>query len=96
MSALLSIILAMLLCPDVQRKAHAELDRVVGRDRFPEFSDQAAMPYLTAICKEVRVATDWLNALQDADANNLVVEMEPVGAVMYVPKSPDVDIYTNA
>ena len=45
--------LAMVLFPDVQAKAQAELDRVVGHERFPDFSDQQKMPYLAAICKEV-------------------------------------------
>jgi len=29
----------MLLNPEVQRKAHEELDAIVGRDRMPTFSD---------------------------------------------------------
>ena len=53
-SATLTTVLAMLLFPDVQAKAHAELDRVVGADRLPEFSDRSSMPYISAICKEVR------------------------------------------
>jgi hypothetical protein len=44
----------MILYPGIQQKAHEELDRVVGRDRFPEFNDQESLPYITAICKEVR------------------------------------------
>lgn len=43
----------MVLFPDVQKKAHEELDRVVGRDRLPEFADESSMPYLSAVCKEV-------------------------------------------
>ena len=45
----------MILFPEVQRKAHEELDRVVGKDRFPEFTDQNSLPYMTAVCQEVRV-----------------------------------------
>ncbi|GJE91858.1 cytochrome P450 [Phanerochaete sordida] len=51
-SATLTVILAMLLFPDIQAKAHAELDRVVSSDRFPDFSDQPSLPYIMAICKE--------------------------------------------
>ncbi|KAH9941402.1 cytochrome P450 [Amylocystis lapponica] len=52
-STLGTFMLAMLLYPDVQRKAQEELDRVVGIDRLPEFSDEASLPYITAIVKEL-------------------------------------------
>lgn len=43
----------MTLFPDVQRRAHEEVDRVVGSKRLPEFSDQENLPYITAIVKEI-------------------------------------------
>jgi cytochrome P450 len=43
----------MLLFPRVQIKAHEELDRVIGRDRLPDFSDQGQLPYTKAICLEL-------------------------------------------
>ncbi|KAJ3563625.1 hypothetical protein NP233_g8820 [Leucocoprinus birnbaumii] len=46
-------ILAMVLNPDVQAKAQAELDRVLENGRLPELSDQDSLPYLTALMKEV-------------------------------------------
>lgn len=52
-SALGSFFLAMILYPEAQRKAQEELDRVVGRDRLPEFSDEESLPYITAMMKEV-------------------------------------------
>lgn len=45
--------LAMALNPHVVRKAQAELDRVTGGDRLPEFSDEENLPYISAIVKEV-------------------------------------------
>jgi cytochrome P450 len=45
--------MAMVLHPDVQDRAHAELDRVVGQDRLPTFSDRASMPYIDAILREI-------------------------------------------
>jgi cytochrome P450 len=39
--------------PDIQAKAHAELDRVVGRNRLPTIEDEKNLPYLHAIIKEV-------------------------------------------
>ncbi|TFY80703.1 hypothetical protein EWM64_g3308 [Hericium alpestre] len=45
--------LAMTLYPDVQRRAQAELDAVVGNDRLPSFEDRERLPYLDALVKEV-------------------------------------------
>lgn len=42
----------MVLHPEVAKKAQAELDRVVGQNRLPDFSDKAALSYITAIMKE--------------------------------------------
>ncbi|KAF8576118.1 cytochrome P450, partial [Ramaria rubella] len=52
-SAMNSFILAMLLSPETQKKAQAELDSVVGMDRLPEFSDRESLPYINALCQEV-------------------------------------------
>lgn len=43
----------MITHPEVQRRAHAELDSVVGRSRIPTFSDAPSLPYIRAIVKEV-------------------------------------------
>ncbi|KAJ3576560.1 hypothetical protein NP233_g352 [Leucocoprinus birnbaumii] len=45
-------IMAMLHNPSVMKKAQEELDRVVGKDRLPEFDDMAQLPYTHAIMKE--------------------------------------------
>lgn len=42
----------MAVFPEVQKKAHAELDRVVGPNRHPEFDDIDKMPYIQAIIME--------------------------------------------
>lgn len=52
-SALQSFFLAMTLYPEVQRRAQAELDAVVGKDRLPEFQDRDDLPYVNALCSEV-------------------------------------------
>ena len=52
MSVLHSFVLAMVLYPEVQRKAQAEIDSVVGKDRLPDFGDQPLLPYVTAILEE--------------------------------------------
>ena len=38
--------------PDVQKKAQAELDAVVGSGRMPEFSDSESLVYVNAVIKE--------------------------------------------
>lgn len=43
----------MTLFPDVLQKAQEEVDRVVGRDRLPEFSDRDDLPYIRALMKEL-------------------------------------------
>lgn len=45
--------LAMVLFPDVQTKAQAELDSVVSGERLPCFEDRDSLPYINAVCKEV-------------------------------------------
>jgi len=43
----------MIAFPEVQRRAQAELDSVVGRDRLPTFADAPRLPYVCAIVREV-------------------------------------------
>ena len=38
--------------PDVQHRAQAEIDRVVGRHRLPDFEDRASLPYVDAVLRE--------------------------------------------
>ena len=42
----------MLLYPDVQRRAQAQIDLVVGRHRLPTFDDRANLPYVEALLRE--------------------------------------------
>ena len=43
----------MVLHPEVQRRAQAEIDSVVGTDRLPSFEDRSQLPYVEAVVKEV-------------------------------------------
>ncbi|KAI0791751.1 cytochrome P450 [Abortiporus biennis] len=52
-SYLHSFILAMLTFPTVQKKAQEELERVVGRNRLPDFNDKPSLPFVDALVKEV-------------------------------------------
>ncbi|KAF9255785.1 cytochrome P450 [Marasmius fiardii PR-910] len=45
--------LAMLQYPEIMKKAQEEIDRVVGTDRLPNFSDRDSLPYVEALMLEV-------------------------------------------
>jgi cytochrome P450 len=51
-AAVFSFFLAMLIYPDVQAKAQAEVERVVGKDRLPELDDAPHMPYVQGVVNE--------------------------------------------
>ena len=42
----------MALYPEVQKKAQAEIDAVVGQNRLPDFQDRPSLPYINAVVKE--------------------------------------------
>lgn len=52
-STLLIFFFAMLLYPNVQKKAQKELDDVLGGGKWPSFDDRKNLPYIEALCKEI-------------------------------------------
>ena len=67
--------------PDVQLRAHQELDAVVGRDRWPVAEDEKSLPYVRAIIKEVlRVHAPFWNATPHSSTEDFVYNG------MYIPK----------
>ena len=48
-----SFFLAMLIYPEVQARAAAEIQEVVGSDRLPTLADRASLPYCSAVLKEL-------------------------------------------
>jgi cytochrome P450 len=52
-STLCTAFLALVTHPETLHAAHSELDIVVGTDRSPTFEDEAALPYIRALVKEV-------------------------------------------
>jgi len=84
-STIQSFVLAMLLYPDIQRKAQSELDRVVGSDRLPDFGHQPALPYVTGIMQE---AFRWNPVTPLAVAHKISVDDEyngyriPAGSIV--------------
>ncbi|EIW84526.1 cytochrome P450 [Coniophora puteana RWD-64-598 SS2] len=51
-STLLVFVLAMVLNPDVQKRAYADITRTCGNDRLPTFEDRLSLPYIEAIVRE--------------------------------------------
>ncbi|RFU81476.1 o-methylsterigmatocystin oxidoreductase [Trichoderma arundinaceum] len=51
-STIMAFTIAMMLFPNVQRKAQEEIDRVVGSDRLPDYKDRENLPYVDALVKE--------------------------------------------
>ncbi|KAH7714827.1 Protein CYP-14A3 [Aphelenchoides avenae] len=47
-------VMYMLQWPDIQAKVQAEIDRVVGRDRFPALADKPNLPYTNAVLHEIQ------------------------------------------
>ncbi|KAI6024672.1 cytochrome P450 [Pisolithus microcarpus] len=52
-SVLKTVVLVMILYPDVQDKVHAELDTLIGRGAIPTLADRPRLPYLQAVLYEV-------------------------------------------
>ena len=51
----------MLHFPHVQKRAQAELDAIVGRDRMPGYEDRENLPYIGALINEtMRCAIHWI------------------------------------
>jgi len=48
----ISFFKAMLLWPEIAKKAQAELDSVIGNDRLPTFADRDHLPYVNALALE--------------------------------------------
>ncbi|QRV95792.1 cytochrome P450 family protein [Ceratobasidium sp. AG-Ba] len=74
-------VLAMALYPEVQADAQAEIDRVVGQNRLPNFEDQDSLPTVNAIIQEVN---RWIPAaplFQDDVYRGYLI---PKGAVLRI------------
>jgi hypothetical protein len=52
-SAVSTFFIAMLHSPSSQAAAQAEIERVVGVDRLPNYNDRDSLPYVEALYKEV-------------------------------------------
>lgn len=71
----------MTLYPDVQLKAQAELDAVLGSGHLPTSSDRPRLPYINAIVKEV---LRWGSTVPAGVAHRLRVD--DIHAGYFIPK----------
>ncbi|KAG1780981.1 cytochrome P450 [Suillus placidus] len=101
-SALQTFLLAMVLYPDVQAQARAEIDQAVRHDKMPCLDDRASLPYLDAILREV---LRWYPltplGIPHATSNDDVYDgyFIPKGAIVTVNQwalSRDEDTYPDA
>lgn len=49
---MLGCVKALILFPDVQEKAHEELERVIGSGRLPNWNDRPNLPYMRGLIEE--------------------------------------------
>ncbi|KAG1880428.1 cytochrome P450 [Suillus tomentosus] len=101
-AALQTFCLAMVLYPDVQARARAEIDQAVGHDKMPCLDDRASLPYLDAVLREV---LRWYPigplGVPHATSNDDVYDGHfiPKGAIVMVNQwalSRDEDIFPDA
>jgi cytochrome P450 len=62
-STLQSFVLAMVLHPEAQTRAQAEIDMVIGPERSPVWEDEARLPYVQVsdIARSINLAnSSWL------------------------------------
>ncbi|KAF8263545.1 cytochrome P450 [Lactarius quietus] len=52
-SSMSSLFLALIMFPEVQKRAQEEIDSVISRDRLPTYDDKPRLPYIEAISKEL-------------------------------------------
>ncbi|KZT69366.1 cytochrome P450 [Daedalea quercina L-15889] len=51
-TTVVTFVLAMVVHPEVCRKAQAEIDRVIGSARLPTFADRDSLPYVECVLRE--------------------------------------------
>ncbi|GJE96494.1 cytochrome P450 [Phanerochaete sordida] len=84
-TVMMVFVLAMLLHPEAASAAQEELDRVVGKDRLPEFADHDSLPQVVAVLREV---LRWHPPLPLATPHRAMSEDHYEGC--YIPKGVEI------
>lgn len=71
----------MIIYPEIQKKAQAQLDEVVGENRLPNFADRPSLPYIDAL---VRESVRWQPVLPLGVPHRLLADDEYNG--YFIPK----------
>ncbi|TFK33800.1 cytochrome P450 [Crucibulum laeve] len=90
-AAIATFILAMMLYPDVQKKAQRELDKVIGVDCLPTNEDRCSLPYLEAIYRETG---RWIPVTNLAAPH--ATSQDDVYNGFFIPKGSYIRIYNRA
>ncbi|RPD52976.1 cytochrome P450 [Lentinus tigrinus ALCF2SS1-7] len=83
---LMTFFIAMVLYPEVQARAQAELDAAIGNERMPTFSDRKILPYIDCIVSELMrwrppIPFAWRALRQDDNFRGYVI---PKGTLVTV------------
>ncbi|KAJ8594061.1 cytochrome P450, partial [Rhizopogon salebrosus TDB-379] len=90
-SVLMNFILAMVLYPHVQEKAHDLIESVVDTNRLPTFQDRPSLPYVDAILRE---CLRWYPVLPLAIPHSAVES--DVYENYYIPKGIQISVLNLA
>ncbi|OBZ78535.1 O-methylsterigmatocystin oxidoreductase [Grifola frondosa] len=88
-TALTTFVMAMVLYPNVLKKAREEIDRVIGNERLPDFTDRDSLPYLGCILKELYRWNSPLPLGQAFGDSSLWLAMAHMIATLDIRKSVD-------
>ncbi|KAI8940528.1 hypothetical protein NX059_004206 [Plenodomus lindquistii] len=100
-AALNTAILYLSAHPEARAKAHEELDRVIGRQRSPDFTDEASLSYIRAIVKETVRLRPVTNigtphyTTAPISYNNIHIPAHSVVCLQQYPIHYNSAIYTN-
>ena len=74
----------MALYPEVQKKAQAEIDTIIGPNRLPDFHDRPSLPYINAVIKE---SARW----------NVVLPLGMPSLIIFISTNtlPDPDVFRS-
>ncbi|EKM52182.1 uncharacterized protein PHACADRAFT_212753 [Phanerochaete carnosa HHB-10118-sp] len=93
--------IAMAKYPDVQKKAQAEIDRVVGKARLPEVADRESLPYVWAVMQEVfrwhpTITMSPRTAIQDDEYHGYFIPAETTIIANFWAILHDESVYHDA